>query len=118
MTIVLLIGCIVLPFGAMMSLTGSSCWRSPPAAGRPRHRALQPRAADRLIKGGIFAGINGRLGESFIITYGAQSFGGDGADHPGRPVHDGDVDRLVYADRQGTNPANVFFALIILCQFC
>ncbi len=120
MTFVLLIGCIDLSVGAMMSLIGIIVV----AIANSGHETLAifsavvAAGAIGLIKGGIMAGINGRLGESFIITYGAQSVLAALA-----LIVQGGLFMMVTADGwftqigKGTNPAYVFFALIVICQF-
>jgi len=75
MTFVLLIGCIDLSVGSMMSLIGIMAV-TVANGGREWLAIILPilaAGAIGLIKGGIIAGVNGRLGESFITTYGAQS---------------------------------------------
>ena len=120
MTFVLLIGCIDLSVGAMMSLIGIIVV----AIANSGHEtlaiisAVTAAGAIGLIKGGIMAGINGRLGESFIITYGAQSVLAALA-----LIVQGGLFMMVTATGwftqigKGTNPAYVFFALIVICQF-
>ena len=120
MTFVLLIGCIDLSVGAMMSLIGIIVV----AIANSGHEtlavvtAIVAAGAIGLIKGGIMAGINGWLGESFIITYGAQSVLAALA-----LIVQGGLFMMVTATGwftqigKGTNPAYVFFALIVICQF-
>ena len=119
MTFVLLIGCIDLSVGAMMSLIGIMAVA---LANQGREIAaitlpVLAAGAIGLAKGGLLAGINGRLGESFIITYGAQSVLAALA-----LIIQGGLFMMVTATGvftqigKGTNPAWAFFALIILCQ--
>ncbi len=120
MTFVLLIGCIDLSVGSMMSLIGIMAVAIA-NGGREWLAILLPVLAAGgigLIKGGILAGVNGRLGESFIITYGAQSVLAALA-----LIIQGGLFMMVTATGvftrigKGTNPAYVFFALVALCQF-
>ena len=119
MTFVLLIGCIDLSVGAMMSLIGIMAVA---LANQGREIAaitlpVLAAGAIGLAKGGLLAGINGRLGESFIITYGAQSVLAALA-----LIIQGGLFMMVTATGvftqigKGTNPAWAFFALILLCQ--
>ena len=120
MTFVLLIGCIDLSVGAMMSLIGIIVVAVANSGQETLAIILAILAAGGigLIKGGILAGINGRLGESFIITYGAQSVLAALA-----LIIQGGLFMMVTATGwftqigKGTNPAYVFFVLIIVCQF-
>lgn len=119
MTFVLLIGCIDLSAGAMMSLIGimavtlANQGREVAAIGLP----ILAAGAIGLMKGGLLAGINGRLGESFIITYGAQSVLAALA-----LIIQGGLFMMVTATGfftqigKGTNPAWAFFTLIVICQ--
>lgn len=120
MTFVLLIGCIDLSVGSMMSLIGIMAV-SLANDGKEWLAILLPVLAAGgigLLKGGILAGVNGRLGESFIITYGAQSLLAALA-----LIIQGGLFMMVTATGiftrigKGTNPAYVFFALVALCQF-
>ncbi|MDO4546775.1 MAG: ABC transporter permease [Clostridia bacterium] len=120
MTFVLLIGCIDLSVGAMMSLIGILAV-SIANAGYEWLALIVPVIAAGFIgaaKGGILAGVNGRSGESFIITYGAQSVIAALA-----LIVQGGLFMMVTATGiftqvgKGTNPAWAFFALIIIGQF-
>lgn len=120
MTFVLLIGCIDLSVGSMMSLIGIMAVTI--ANGGHEWLAIilpiLAAGAIGLIKGGIIAGVNGRLGESFITTYGAQSVLAALA-----LIIQGGLFMMVTATGiftrigKGANPAYVFFALIVICQF-
>jgi len=120
MTFVLLIGCIDLSVGAMMSLIGIMSVALANSGQEIMAIVLPVLAACGIgaIKGGILAGVNGRLGESFIITYGAQSVIAALAF-----IIQGGLFMMVSATGvftrigKGTTPAFVFFALIAVCQF-
>lgn len=118
-TFVLLLGCIDLSVGAMMSLIGIIAVT---LANQGREMAaitlpVLAAGAIGLVKGGLLAGINGRLGESFIITYGAQSVLAALA-----LIIQGGLFMMVTATGvftqigKGTNPAWAFFLLIAICQ--
>jgi ribose/xylose/arabinose/galactoside ABC-type transport system permease subunit len=119
MTFVLLIGCIDLSVGSMMSLVGIMAVTLANQGNEIAAICLPVLAAGAigLMKGGLLAGINGRLGESFIITYGAQSVLAALA-----LIIQGGLFMMVTATGiftqigKGTNPAWVFFALILICQ--
>jgi len=120
MTFVLLTGCIDLSVGAMMSLIGIMAVAIANNGQEILAIVLPVLAAGGIgaIKGGILAGVNGRLGESFIITYGAQSVIAALA-----LIIQGGLFMMVTATNvftrigKGTTPAFVFFALIAVCQF-
>jgi ribose/xylose/arabinose/galactoside ABC-type transport system permease subunit len=71
-----------------------------------------------LANGSIMAGINGRLGESFMVTYGMQSVLAALA-----LIVSGNLFMMVETTGaysqigKGLNPVYVFFALIVICQF-
>ena len=120
MTFVLLIGCIDLSVGAMMSLIGIMAVALA-NRGQEYLAMLVPvvtAGAVGAIKGGILAGIGGRLGESFIITYGAQSVLAALA-----LIIQGGLFMMVTATGaftrigKGIAPAIVFIVLILICQF-
>ena len=120
MTFVLLTGCIDLSVGAMMSLIGIMAVTLANDGREILAIVLPILAAGGIgaVKGGILAGVNGRLGESFIITYGAQSVIAALA-----LIIQGGLFMMVTATNvftrigKGTTPAFVFFALIAVCQF-
>lgn len=127
-TFVLLTGNIDLTIGSILSLIGIIC-----ATLLNRVNQILPIIVLPLLlgcvvggfTGGVMAGINGRMGESFIVTYGGQTAvaalallvqGGtyitiEAADIEARGVG------LFQKIGAGINPAYVFFAIIIICQF-
>ena len=120
MTFVLLIGCIDLSVGAQMSLIGIIAVMLANNVG-DFAAILIPVLAGvvlGLANGSIMAGINGRLGESFMVTYGMQSVLAALA-----LIVSGNLFMMVETTGaysqigKGLNPVYVFFALIVICQF-
>lgn len=126
-TFVLLTGNIDLTIGSILSLIGIIC-----ASLLTKYNSLLLIIAVPVLlgcvvgafTGGVMAGINGRMGESFIVTYGGQTAvaalallvqGGtyitiEAADIEARGV--GFFQKI----GSGINPAYIFFAIIIICQ--
>ena len=126
-TFVLLTGNIDLTIGSILSLVGIVC----ASLLRGTSSLLLCFAVPVLLgclcgsfTGGVMAGINGRMGESFIVTYGGQTAVAALA----LLVQGGTYITLEAADLQarglgifqkvgaGTNPAYIFFAIVIVCQ--
>lgn len=120
MTFVLLIGCIDLSVGSQMSLVGIIAVMLTNKVG-DGSAIIVPVIAGAfvgLIIGGIMAAINGRLGESFMVTYGMQSVLAALA-----LIVSGNLFMMVESTGTfskigvGLNPVYVFFVLIVICQF-
>ena len=126
-TFVLLAGNIDLTIGSILSLVGIICASLLRSTNSLILCFLVPVLLGCLagaFTGGVMAGINGQMGESFIVTYGGQSAiaalallvqGGtyitlEAADLTGRGLG------LFQKLGAGVNPAYIFFAIIIICQ--
>ena len=126
-TFVLLLGSIDLTIGSILSLIGIICGTLVVRTSSLFLIILLPVLLGCLVgsfTGGVMAGINGRMGESFIVTYGGQTAvaalallvqGGtyitiEAADIEARGI--GVFSRI----GAGVNPAYVFFAIVIICQ--
>lgn len=127
-TFVLLTGNIDLTLGSILSLVGIIC-----ATLLNKYNSLLLIIAVPILlgcligcaTGGIMAGINGRMGESFIVTYGGQTAVAALA----LLVQGGTYITIVVEDIQarglsvfqkigaGVNPAYIFFAIVIICEF-
>lgn len=120
MTFVLIIGCIDLSVGSQISLIGIIAVTLANGAGDVV-AILLPAIAGivlGLVNGGIMASINGRLGESFIITYGMQSLLAAMALLVSGGLFMMVTNTTVFSQiGKGLNPVWVFFALVTICQF-
>jgi len=120
MTFVLIIGCIDLSVGAQMSVIGIIAVTLANGMGDVA-AILLPMIAGLVlgvVNGGIMASINGRLGESFIITYGMQSVLAAAALLISGGLFMMVTNTTVFSQiGKGLNPVWVFFALVIICQF-
>lgn len=126
-TFVLLTGTIDLTIGSILSLIGIICATLLNETNSIPLIVIAPILLGCLVgscTGGIMAGINGRMGESFIVTYGAQTAVAALA----LLVQGGTYITIEVADIEargvgvfqkfgaGINPAYVFFAIVIICQ--
>ncbi|MDO5323252.1 MAG: ABC transporter permease [Clostridia bacterium] len=126
-TFVLLTGNIDLTIGSILSLVGIICASLLRSTSSLLLCFLVPVLLGCLMgtfTGGVMAGINGRMGESFIVTYGGQSAIAALA----LLVQGGTYITLEAADLQnrglglfqklgaGINPAYIFFGIIVICQ--
>jgi putative xylitol transport system permease protein len=126
-TFVLLTGNIDLTVGSILSLIGIVCATLLNETNSMFLIVLVPVLLGCLVgsvTGGVMAGINGRMGESFIVTYGGQTAVAALA----LLVQGGTYITIEMADIEargvgvfakigaGINPAYIFFAIIIICQ--
>jgi len=126
-TFVLLTGTIDLTIGSILSLVGIICATLLNNTNSLVLITVVPVLLGCLVgscTGGIMSGINGRMGESFIVTYGAQTAVAALA----LLVQGGTYITIEVADIEargvgvfqkfgaGINPAYVFFAIAIICQ--
>ncbi|MBR2572461.1 MAG: ABC transporter permease [Clostridia bacterium] len=126
-TFVLLLGSIDLTIGSILSLVGIICGTLLNRTNSLPMIICLPVLLGCLVgacTGGIMAGINGRMGESFIVTYGGQTAVAALA----LLVQGGTYITIEVADIEargvgafqlfgsGVNPAYVFFAIVIICQ--
>ena len=126
-TFVLLLGCIDLTIGSILSLIGIICGTLLIRTNSLFMIIVLPVLLGCLVgtfTGGVMAGINGRMGESFIVTYGGQTAIAALA----LLVQGGTYITIEVADIEargvgafqmfgsGVNPAYIFFGIVIICQ--
>jgi ribose transport system permease protein len=120
MTFVILIGCIDLSVGSMISLAGIVSVTLLDRAGGVSSIFLTVvlGALIGLATGLITGGINGRMGESFMVTYGMQSvLAALALIVSGSLFMMVTVSKGIYVEiGKGLNPIYIFVVLVVLCQ--
>ena len=119
MTFIILIGCIDLSVGSMMSLIGIVVVSLLLPVGDVASIIISVLlgAGLGLINGGIMAGIRGRMGESFMVTYGMQS-----ALAAMALIVSGGLFMMVSTNGvftqvgKGMTPVYVFIGMVVICQ--
>jgi ribose/xylose/arabinose/galactoside ABC-type transport system permease subunit len=120
MTFVILIGCIDLSVGSMISLTGIFSIILLGKVGGPFAIMLSMAlgAVIGVFTGGIIGAIKGRMGESFMVTYGMQSvLAAFALIVSGGLFMMVTVSKGIYVEiGKGLTPVYIFIAIIVICQ--
>lgn len=126
-TFVLLLGSIDLTIGSILSLIGIICGTLVIRTSSMFMIIVLPVLLGCVVgcfTGSIMAGINGRMGESFIVTYGGQTAiaalallvqGGTYITIEAAEIESRGIGSFQLIG-SGVNPAYVFFAIVIICQ--
>lgn len=126
-TFVLLTGNIDLTIGSILSLIGIICATLLKKTDSLLLVFVAPVLLGCLVgsfTGGVMAGINGRMGESFIVTYGGQTAVAalallvQGGTYITLEAADLEARGLGFFQKAGagTNPAYIFFAIVLICE--